>query len=81
MDYSYGRLAELLYDAECAYQRARLEVFDHLSRSAQLDPDRLSKRQRAALDRLDAAEDAVADYRARMYDESAVSHSASASYA
>jgi hypothetical protein len=67
MNGSYEELAWLMEDADHAYRVARVKVFDNVSISALANPDLLTEIQRDALERLTAAENAVASFRASCY--------------
>jgi hypothetical protein len=60
-------LERLVASADQAYQRARVEVYDALPPQARVDAEILTRRQRAALSNLVAAEAELANYRHRCY--------------
>ena len=60
-------LVELVAAADRAYQRARVLVLDRLAPGEQLNEAELDPRQRRVLHQFRAAEQELADYRARTY--------------
>jgi hypothetical protein len=60
---SQSLLEQFIDDADRAYQYARTEVFDKLPVASVLDPEQLTRPQCLAIERLDAADDALAAYR------------------
>jgi hypothetical protein len=63
VDYPAHYLGDLIANADAAYQRARVEVFDRLPPRAAVRDDRLSERQRSAIDDLVIAEAELANFR------------------
>jgi hypothetical protein len=67
MSFSQLTLVALIDDADHAYQDARWRVWDQLAPGQPIDVSRLSESQQASLTNLQAAETAVAQYRAMAY--------------
>jgi hypothetical protein len=72
MEPTFEQLSELVEAAERAYERARIEVFDQVTLRALSDPLELTAQHRDAIERLNAAETAVAECRADMHIDVAV---------
>jgi hypothetical protein len=68
--FSQLTLVALIDDADHAYQDARGRVWDQLVPGQPIDVSRLSESQQSSLISLQAAETAVAQYRALAYSDS-----------
>jgi hypothetical protein len=67
--FSQLTLVSLIDDADHAYQDARWRVWDQLVPGQPIDVTRLSESQQSSLTSLQAAETAVAQYRALAYSD------------